>query len=532
MRRINRWATKTTAVIGVAVVAMTAFGPAAAAAAGDRSAAEARFLSGSAGGNDFDQVAALEGAEAKRSGETNSDKEANALSGRILGQALPEQPDGLTVPLDDLVTLGAVNQYAEATARAQARAASGAVADSGAINTRPSKDFPANVDFSLTKLLATEGIPEELAKQIELDLNVGAISSTAEFDALKDQKLASTCSSLANPKQCRDYNIAGLDLTLKVAPLAVLLDQLAPVLQGADFNELCDADPVADGLEPLCDLISSPTNPVQVELKQPDFSKVLKKVANPDSVDGVSVDFRSGTVKVDLEEVLKAAGLDLNNLEPNKHELVSYIAQALADNLPDLLAATITDLTDELQKEFTDSGVILTLAGTGIRLTAEQARPVIDQIKAQLTPALEEGADDLSDSLKPLTDQLGQLAQLIAIYPNVQDEPSAGVFRVTALKVQLLKAAGGTPLALPGGGASVAAADPEAGIVLNLARSQVSAGVGETPAAAAATPIKNGPNLPNTGASTMDLPLLLLGLGLVSAGMWIIMYGRSGSLES
>ena len=310
------------------------------------------------------------------------------------------------------------------------------------------------------------------------------------------------------------------------------MDQLAPILEGQDFNELCSTDPVADVLKPLCDLINNPANPVKVELKQPDLNKIVDKITNPESVNGVSVDFKTGTITIDLEEILKSLGLDLNNLEPNKEELISYIAKALADNLPGLLNATITDLMDSLQEEFAKSGIILTVLNTEVRLTAEQAAPVIEEISAQLEPALKEGAQGLSKGLKSLTDQLSHLQQIIAIYPNVQDEPSAGVFRVTALKVQILKAAGGQSLpdTLTGGtGMSVKAADPEAGVILGLARSQVSADTGTVDTA---TPIKNGPNLPNTGANTMDLPFLLLGMGLVSAGLWIIMYGRSESLEA
>ncbi|MGH3425002.1 MAG: LPXTG cell wall anchor domain-containing protein, partial [Nocardioidaceae bacterium] len=110
--------------------------------------------------------------------------------------------------------------------------------------------------------------------------------------------------------------------------------------------------------------------------------------------------------------------------------------------------------------------------------------------------------------------------------------PSDGVYRETAMKVVLGEGAAG----MGGGslGSPAAAAGDGGAVEVNLARAQVRASLGQEEPPAEDVPAGGpppGPNLPNTGAGTLDLPFLLLGLGLVTGGLWIIMYGRSEQLE-
>ncbi|MGH3423514.1 MAG: choice-of-anchor G family protein, partial [Nocardioidaceae bacterium] len=179
--RTKRVGVKLAATAGVVAVAMTAFAPAAAAASADRSAAKARFLSGTAGGRSFDTVAALKGVAVERSGDDGKVKQANTFQGSVLGQPLPGQPKGINVPIGDLIKIGAANQYAKASPRAKAVAASGAVANGGAINTTGDTNFPADATLDLAKV---PGLPKQVTEQLlDLKLRIGAISSVAAMNA-------------------------------------------------------------------------------------------------------------------------------------------------------------------------------------------------------------------------------------------------------------------------------------------------------------------------------------------------------------
>ncbi|MFY0406315.1 choice-of-anchor G family protein [Solicola sp. PLA-1-18] len=526
--RVRRAVLTCSTVVGLAAVSVTAFGPMAAAATGDTSRAEGRFLSGSAFGNSFDTVAKLDGATAERSGDTARDVSANDLSGSVLGQALPSQAGGLTIPLDQLVTLGAANQYAEATSRASSRAASGAVADSGAVNTAKSDEYPASLELSLEKLFSTNGVPDELADQLQVDLELRGLAAVAQLDATKGQELAETCTTLGDPAQCRDYDLATAKATIGVPALGDLLRTILDTVATGEFSTTsCDAVPAGPAKD-LCTTLAGlqGQSPVKVRPVGFDLATTLDSITTTATGNGVAIDLRKGTVTVDLAALVeKATGKAINDQPPNT-DLVPILAQALAD-LPTLLSDSLDEALDQITTQLGQAGVEVTIGNAApITLTGAQAAGSLKLITDPLSEAISAGAKQLTTSLAPLTDQLAALDQVVSLQLNVQDSPADGVFRETALKATLLKAAGGAALPVPGG----AAATDEPGIVLNLAQAQVGANTLGEDAAVPVTPVGNpqgGPNLPNTGAGTLDLPFLLLGLGLLTGGMWVVMWGRN-----
>ncbi|MDO9377851.1 MAG: choice-of-anchor G family protein [Nocardioidaceae bacterium] len=526
-------------------MSVTAFGPMAAAAAGDASRAEGRFLSGSIAGQSFDTVAALEAAVAERKDDEAKVVVSNDLSGKVLGQSLPAQEGGLTIPLDQVVTLGAANQYAEASPRAAARAASGAVSDSGAVNTAKSDEFPASISFSLADVLASNGLPEQLQGQVDLEVALRGLAAVAAHDAEAGDSLAETCGDLSSPSQCRDYDLASADATLSLPAIGALLGTVLDAVEAGDLDtdSVCTTGGSTSGPLPslpivgdlgggaggggaelvgsVCSLLDGAraSAPVKVEPIGFDASDALDSVTMSATGDGVTVDLRKGTVTIDLAAVVeKATGLKINDLPPNT-DLAPYLGQALAD-LPTLLSSSLTDAVDAITAQLSSGGVRITVGNAApIEVTGAAAVDALQPILDQVTSGVEAGAEQLSDQFGPLAEQLSAFDQIGSLVVNVQEQPAEGVFREVALRGTLLP---GTP--------------GEA--VLDLASATVGPGAlgGEQPVAQTpVTPVgdpQDGPNLPNTGAGTLDLPFLLLGLGLLTGGMWVVMWGRQEPVAS
>ena len=174
------------------------------AAPGDFSFAEGRFLSGSVGAIDLDDLVALAPATATNYGTPAPVVDSNPLDATVLDAIAVTLPNGLTLfGPNNVIELGAVNQYARAEDNATSLGASGAVADNGAIITDGSGP-PANATVNLTELL-----PDALQANIaDLRIETGALSATAS------QVNAGTPTG--------DYQIAALEIALQSALLAAL----------------------------------------------------------------------------------------------------------------------------------------------------------------------------------------------------------------------------------------------------------------------------------------------------------------------
>ncbi|MGQ0844710.1 MAG: choice-of-anchor G family protein [Sporichthyaceae bacterium] len=402
------------AVTGVvsAGMVMAGVGPAAAA---EKPVSQARgyFLSGSALGVNLDDIVELEDARAKNFGG-GTDRELNPLSATLLNSL--EIPIGPINLLEDngLIELGAVNQAAIAHRDGSAVGASGAVTDSGAIAVDGDDDVPAaNATVDLGDVLGAD----VLGALADVELEVGALAASAKQ------------AKGTNRKQTGDYRIAQLKLTVQSPLLGGLLGPLTSqlgLLQGdvAAAGGLLGALPLAgavDGLPVLAELIGG-------------IDTSLGGGNNP-----VSADLVTGTIIVDVEELLISLGLDLNNLPANT-EILHLILGAIATNVVGL----VTDELDALVDSITAAVGGITVAG-GV-LDALIA-PILDDLLATLLAPVTDaqnnvtGAGPLNPLLDPVFDALEGLVSLVV---NAQSR-SNGAFTQRALVIQVLP--GAEPLA-------------------------------------------------------------------------------------
>ncbi len=319
----RRRAAKTLLVAGFApVFAMGAWLAPAAAAEGDESRAAARFLDGQVLGQDLDEIVEVAGVEVENLGDPEPVTDANPFDVTVLDAINVNVPGGVQLPLSDILELGAANQWATAEDGATSHAATGAVADNGAIGTGVDAGFPANATFNLTDLLGEEFT--DLIADVQLEL--GAISSEAHLqpndsDAFEVQ---------------RDYEIAGGKLVITV-----------PLLGGQTGGPL--------GLG-----ANGPTVPELEEAK----------------AQGVDVDLENGTITIDLDKVFEG----LNTLPPNTEligpALFDAIDSILSGLLGDELGGALGDLLGSLGVENLTDGLSEALSGlVSVKVNVQPDQP-------------------------------------------------------------------------------------------------------------------------------------------------------------
>ncbi|MCL3818212.1 choice-of-anchor G family protein [Aeromicrobium wangtongii] len=325
---------------------------------------------------------------------------------------------------------GAVKQYASATKDGVSRAASGAVTNTGGVNLGSGTGFPAAAVIDLNKVVDLSALVTQAR------LSIGAVSAVAAADAKASGDLAATCANLADPSQCRDYNIAGVTLDLQVKALGDLLNALLTPLQT-----------VVGGLPGL-----SVGVPGVVEITTPDLQKLLDDISTLTGR-GVTVNLKDGSVKVDVDAVLKslpAGALDLNNIPPSEKgtEILSRVIGALPSIITGLVdSAVYGDPADQVNKP----GLVTRLLdGIDIKVGgASLAQPVLDTLVQPLvdtlTTTLRTVTGGLTTPLTNLGSALG--SNVIALNINRQFTGDSGisaaaasgtVYTQNALQVRLL----------------------------------------------------------------------------------------------
>ncbi|MGQ0844613.1 MAG: choice-of-anchor G family protein [Sporichthyaceae bacterium] len=488
-RRVRQGVAVTvTGVVSAGVVV----GGAGVAQAADRPVSQARgvFLSGSALGIDLDDIVSLKSAKAVNDGDDRTVKDLNPLEVSLLNSLdVPLGPVNL-LEGNGLLSLGAVNQAAVARSNGSAVGASGAVTDSGAIAVGGEDDVPpANATLDLGGLLESTLGTDLVGDLVDLDLTVGAISANAKQDKGEDGR------------QRGDYQIADLTLDLQSPLLAGLLDGLN---LGSLQGQVGGLDGVLNGLD--LDTLLAPVlgtlgleNPQLTAGNLPILSDIVGDQDLTLGSGAVRVDLTDGTITVDVEELLKALGLDLNDLPPNT-ELVSTILEGIVSNVADLVSGAVEDLVDDL----TDAIEAITVTGQGSALLGGALTPITDLtgIAGQLDTVLDglldtvlAPVDDLlEDVVGPLLDPIfDALEQVLSIRVNVQQR-SNGRFTERALQVRVL----------PSDGDSLA--------TINLASASVGPGDLDDD-----SDDPDDPDLPQTGAGG-SAPLAAAGLGLLLAG--------------
>ncbi|PCN48979.1 hypothetical protein Csp2054_05305, partial [Curtobacterium sp. 'Ferrero'] len=389
---------------------MLAAAPATAAPAA--SVGQGRFLSGTALGLNLDDLLAVTPADARNTGGA-TDTDVHPLDVTALNAVDVDLGDGLNLLGDNgILTLGAVNQYAQANPDGSSLAASGAVTNTGGIGVGGQDGVPqANASFALSGLIG-----QDLAGALaDLDLEVGAVSATAAQAAGPDGA------------QTGDYGVADLDLALTSPALASTVSDLRGTLAGLQ--------PTVDALPTALRALGA----VQVS-GLPNLTAALDSVTTVTSADGsITANLQTGAITIDVAGVLASQGLDLNDLPPNT-ELLPYITDALTTQLLPAITAelqgVVTQLTSSLR------GLTVTLLGAPV--PAGSVLPIVNPVVTQVVAPINTTISGLGTTV--VTPLANALTQVLSLQGNVQ-ETSGGVFTQRALRVGLLPSAA-TPAAI------------------------------------------------------------------------------------
>jgi hypothetical protein len=394
-----------------------------------------RFLTGTIGGQNLDSLAQLRGVTAANPGNPGANK--NPLDVTALSALPINIPGGVNLDLPKFLSpsgaAGAINQYASAESTAKAVGASGAINDSGAAVTT-NGGVPADARLSLSGgPLAS--INKNLAS---VDLGVGALSSNTTVDK-------------GNPT--RSYKIGGLnlqvgvpliaglvgDISTAVAPLDALDDiTLSPeqlcAVTGTTLNvasttilDLIPTGVVRDGIElllnplvgdditqvDLCDSNSGLVGQILAAINQTALADLVEvQVTGLNNLTtglddltggGVSLDLSEGKITLDLEAILSAAGLNINQLPPNTN-LLNYITTDLINGkITTVLDSAINNVVTNLGKV----DIAVTIAGNPVPVK-------LSQLTGQAVPPLVAGLTQASNLVKeigkPIDQALAQLA--------------------------------------------------------------------------------------------------------------------------
>ena len=481
-----------TVVAALAVSSFAFSGTTSGAATLPNSQAVGRFLDGSLGTNPVQTIADVKDARAVSPGATSVQ---NPLDVKLL--------NALDLPLTGAlqlsnghpllgITLGAVNQVAQAHPDGYSYGASGAVANDGGVSagaTQPS--YPANATINLS----ASGIAGNAAAAGDIlggvSVNVGAVSA-----------LASTPVGVAQGSSTK-YQIAGLTVN---AGSPLLGKVLSPLLKSVS------------GL--LAKLASIPALPTGCSISVPALSQPISLEGG-----GIILDPSTGGLTIDLEALLKTAGLDLNKLPANTDLLQNVITYLTS---PDGLKTGLDNVL------FND---LLTPLNTGFQgcITALNNIPVLGAVLSKLLttltkqlPTLQKLVDTVALSLgkalgsAPLAKIVSLLEKLVDIGVNVQPNGAKGTY------TDQLKATPNQNTPVVPGQTVVRAIEVNLlGNAINLALANAAAGP-SNPAAVVTTPPASSPpasNIPTgvpagfgTKGGTPALPLILLIVGLLVAG--------------
>jgi hypothetical protein len=384
---------------GVAV----AMAPSASAAPTPVSQAAGRFLSGTIGGTNIDNLVAVKGESAANNGGSAVTNQ-HSLNASLLNAQLLNLPNGIQLPGGGVIKVGAVNQYAQANNGGSAHGASGAVTNSGAIGLGEQNGSPqddATIDLTNTPL----------AQIGALKLTVGAIAATA------DQADGN------GGAQSGHYELANVKLQLSSPTLAGAIRQLT----GGSGNLpglSSQISKLGGGGLPI-----GPMQKISTNNSVAPMSSALGSLGDINIGDGaVQGSLTNGRLTIDVAKLLKTVlNLDINNLPPNTH-LLEYIAQAL----PKALANGLIELKSQLMSLFDK----LPLSVNGLLpASGSQATSALGQLLDPLTRALNDGAASLTNAVfVPLAKAA---EKLVDIQANVQ-EHGAGTFTERALRVDLV----------------------------------------------------------------------------------------------
>ncbi|MET0467612.1 MAG: choice-of-anchor G family protein [Aeromicrobium sp.] len=425
-----------------------------------------RFLTGSIGGTNLDNLAQVRGVTAANPG--NPGANTNPLDVTLLTAIPVTVPGGLDLNVADFLSpsngsAGVVNQYAAASGTGTATGASGAVNNTGAVLAPGNGQFPAEAKISLAGgPLAS--VNNNLAR---VDLLLGALSSVTRVDA-------------GTP--ARKYQIGDLSLDVEVPLLKTLVGSLGDSIDdlgainnltippsGTDICALVGGTvtitsatllgtlsdlglgalaPTIQGILDLAGLTSvnacSLPPGVGALLNNTQLNSLLEELVSVNITglggittglgtivggNGAALDLSSGVISIDLEAILANAKIDINNLPPNT-DLLQYLTTGLIE---DRIASVLRTAINGVIAKVADVKVTITVGGTP--LPPAQLDPLIQPV----TDILDDVTDQLTTALAPvdslLADLAPDLAQLVKLTGNNQStskKPTLGTGTVKA----------------------------------------------------------------------------------------------------
>jgi hypothetical protein len=445
------------------------------------------------------------------------------------------------------IELGAANNYATGdSGEGSSVAASGAVSDSGTINTDAPGGFPSNLTVNLDAGELSP-ITDAVANP---KLSVGAIGSSAKLTG-------------PDGAPVYDYSIAGATLDLELPALKTLFDQI----EIAYGESLDDVDSIT--LATICAALPSPldvtcaavpASPDPVTIVFPSLDDLFDGVA-AETTGGIAVDLAAGTVEVDLATVL---GNEINQANfpatPTGTDLLPLVTDQVDTAVSSVVSALADDVNGIVGQILAESSITVNLptvpplpAPAPIVLGAGPLATVLQPVLDDLTDGLADITGGLADATPDLSEGLEQLLELRVGVTGLADDtlvgdasPESGsTYSITALQLKVLQAAPAADLRLAtsvvGPIAVVAAADVDGpaaddngntnvddGTVADDGDGPGNAADGNTAAIADADSAADADvsaTLPDAGAPNL-LPFFLLGIALLAFGLGVLLNER------
>jgi hypothetical protein len=306
-----------------------------ASAAPGYSQSSAQYLSGSLLTIPLEDLAELEGVQARTAFGEAIQTNRNNLNLSVLGDTVTLQaPNGVQIPVN-IADAGVIGQYAQANPEGSSRSASGLVGSDGAVGVpADSTNPPGPLTLDLTDVLG-----DEFADEVtNVTLQTGVNSASA---------------SLGRPGLESDYNIAGLTATADTETLedvsAILRASVDPIQASVDAAVGPDGS-IVDAVTGLVPGDNAVTSDVSLDL---DLDAVVNDVLAENNILGaegpVTVNLTTGVVTVDIAALLAASGRDINDLPANTEVLTPEILDFVSAEVNELLDGLVVEVDDAVQ---------------------------------------------------------------------------------------------------------------------------------------------------------------------------------------
>ncbi|WP_152631218.1 choice-of-anchor G family protein [Agreia bicolorata] len=362
--------------------------------------ASGKLLGGSLAGINLDDLAELDGISGvnDESGVaiTPPPPQSNSLGDNAYANPLTVTAlDTLQVSLGDLLLLplnadlGVDNSYVRVNADGTSTGATGAVSNSGAIQTTASQPGPNPPTFATLQLknIVQSALGQDLSTAIaglaDASLEVGAVASNATLDACAATWTGSILSSLQ-----RQYAVAGVDLDLTSPTVGTLVTGTTGVINGLDGSVEALAgnagvlSSLTTGISGLVNTVlttaglglgSVTINNLAVNIDLTQVNGLLDDTIS-DNAGIVSIDLLTGQISIDLDGLLGAAygTSGINGLPANTQLLIN-------DDIINALTAATTEAlvnwVDDLESEIRDALESLTLSAQVVVNVLQGAGP-------------------------------------------------------------------------------------------------------------------------------------------------------------